>query len=52
MSFCHLHTHTEYSLLDGEASIKKACCTCKRAGDGFGCYNGSWKYVRSGGFLA
>lgn len=23
MSFCHLHTHTEYSLLDGEASIKK-----------------------------
>ena len=23
MAFCHLHTHTEYSLLDGEASIKK-----------------------------
>ncbi len=23
MGFCHLHTHTEYSLLDGEASIKK-----------------------------
>lgn len=22
MQFCHLHTHTEYSLLDGEASIK------------------------------
>lgn len=23
MQFCHLHTHTEYSLLDGAASIKK-----------------------------
>ena len=23
MGFCHLHTHTEYSLLDGEASVKK-----------------------------
>ncbi|MBQ8301617.1 MAG: PHP domain-containing protein, partial [Clostridia bacterium] len=23
MQFCHLHTHTEYSLLDGEASVKK-----------------------------
>ena len=30
MAFCHLHTHTEYSLLDGEASIKKLV---KRVGE-------------------
>ena len=23
MSFCHLHTHTEYSLLDGSNKIKE-----------------------------
>lgn len=32
MSFCHLHTHTEYSLLDGEASIKKLVARVKELG--------------------
>ncbi len=32
MSFCHLHTHTEYSLLDGEASIKKLVSRIKELG--------------------
>ncbi len=32
MQFCHLHTHTEYSLLDGEASIKKLVSRVKELG--------------------
>ncbi|MCC8160635.1 MAG: DNA polymerase III subunit alpha [Oscillospiraceae bacterium] len=32
MEFCHLHTHTEYSLLDGEASIKKLVARVKELG--------------------
>ena len=32
MSFCHLHTHTEYSLLDGEASIPKLVARVKELG--------------------
>ncbi len=32
MRFCHLHTHTEYSLLDGEASIKKLIARVKELG--------------------
>lgn len=32
MQFCHLHTHTEYSLLDGEASIKKLISRVKELG--------------------
>ena len=32
MQFCHLHTHTEYSLLDGEASIKKLVARVKEHG--------------------
>lgn len=32
MQFCHLHTHTEYSLLDGEASIKKIVARVKELG--------------------
>lgn len=32
MSFCHLHTHTEYSLLDGEASVKKLVSRVKELG--------------------
>ena len=32
MAFCHLHTHTEYSLLDGEASIKKLVARVKELG--------------------
>lgn len=32
MSFCHLHTHTEYSLLDGEASVKKLVGRVKELG--------------------
>ncbi len=32
MQFCHLHTHTEYSLLDGEASIKKLIARVKELG--------------------
>ncbi len=32
MGFCHLHTHTEYSLLDGEASIKKLVKCVKKSG--------------------
>lgn len=32
MEFCHLHTHTEYSLLDGEASIKKLIARVKELG--------------------
>ncbi|MGN0183204.1 MAG: DNA polymerase III subunit alpha [Candidatus Ornithomonoglobus sp.] len=32
MSFCHLHTHTEYSLLDGEAGIKKLVARVKELG--------------------
>ena len=32
MSFCHLHTHTEYSLLDGEAAIKKLVARVKELG--------------------
>ncbi|MBQ3125301.1 MAG: DNA polymerase III subunit alpha [Clostridia bacterium] len=32
MAFCHLHTHTEYSLLDGEASIKKLVGRVKELG--------------------
>lgn len=32
MEFCHLHTHTEYSLLDGEASIKKLVSRVKELG--------------------
>lgn len=32
MAFCHLHTHTEYSLLDGEASIKKLVARLKELG--------------------
>lgn len=29
MAFCHLHTHTEYSLLDGASSIKKLVARLK-----------------------
>ncbi len=32
MQFCHLHTHTEYSLLDGAASIKKLVSRVKELG--------------------
>lgn len=32
MQFCHLHTHTEYSLLDGEATIKKLVARVKELG--------------------
>ena len=32
MSFTHLHLHTEYSLLDGAASIKKAVARAKELG--------------------
>ena len=32
MAFCHLHTHTEYSLLDGEANIKKLVRRVKELG--------------------
>ncbi len=32
MQFCHLHTHTEYSLLDGEASVKKLITRVKELG--------------------
>ena len=32
MGFCHLHTHTEYSLLDGEASIQKLIARVKELG--------------------
>lgn len=32
MQFCHLHTHTEYSLLDGEASVKKLISRVKELG--------------------
>ncbi|MCD8390406.1 MAG: DNA polymerase III subunit alpha, partial [Firmicutes bacterium] len=32
MSFCHLHTHTEYSLLDGAASVKKLISRVKELG--------------------
>ena len=32
MDFCHLHTHTEYSLLDGEASIPKLISRVKELG--------------------
>ena len=32
MAFCHLHTHTEYSLLDGEASVKKLVARVKELG--------------------
>ncbi len=32
MNFCHLHTHTEYSLLDGEASVKKLIARVKELG--------------------
>ena len=32
MTFCHLHTHTEFSLLDGEASVKKLVARVKELG--------------------
>ncbi len=32
MQFCHLHTHTEYSLLDGAASVKKLVSRVKELG--------------------
>lgn len=32
MAFCHLHTHTEFSLLDGEASIKKLVSRVRELG--------------------
>lgn len=32
MQFCHLHTHTEYSLLDGAASISKLIARVKELG--------------------
>lgn len=32
MDFCHLHMHTEYSLLDGESSIKKLVARVKELG--------------------
>ncbi|MBR0470528.1 MAG: DNA polymerase III subunit alpha, partial [Clostridia bacterium] len=32
IDFCHLHTHTEYSLLDGEASIPKLISRVKELG--------------------
>ena len=32
MQFAHLHTHTEYSLLDGESSIKKLIALVKELG--------------------
>ena len=32
MAYCHLHTHTEYSLLDGEAGIKKLVSRVKELG--------------------
>ena len=30
--FTHLHVHSEYSLLDGAASVKKLVSTCKELG--------------------
>ena len=33
MAFVHLHTHTEYSLLDGSNKIKRICKPCERTGD-------------------
>ena len=32
MSFCHLHTHTEYSLLDGSNKIKEYVKRVKELG--------------------
>ena len=32
VNFVHLHTHTEYSLLDGAASIKKLIAKTKELG--------------------
>ncbi len=32
MAFAHLHTHTEYSLLDGAVSIKKLVSKVKELG--------------------
>ena len=32
MAFCHLHTHTEYSLLDGSNKIKDYVARVKELG--------------------
>ena len=32
MGFVHLHTHTEYSLLDGASRIEDLVSSCKEAG--------------------
>ena len=32
MAFTHLHVHTEYSLLDGAASVKKLAARAKELG--------------------
>ena len=32
LNFTHLHTHTEYSLLDGSAKIKDLVKRCKELG--------------------
>ena len=46
MAFVHLHTHTEYSLLDGSNKIKEYVSRVKELG-----MNRPWQYVRCGGVL-
>ncbi|MFQ7713488.1 MAG: PHP domain-containing protein [Agathobacter rectalis] len=48
MSFCHLHTHTEYSLLDGSNKIKEY--VARQGAWHELCRNHRpWQYVRCGG---
>ena len=47
MAFVHLHTHTEYSLLDGSNKIKEYVSRVKEQ-----CRDHrSWQYVWCGGIL-
>ena len=45
MSFVHLHTHTEYSLLDGSNKIKEYVAQVKKLGMDSGGHYGPWRHV-------
>ena len=44
--FVHLHVHTQYSLLDGQASVARLVDKAMQNGDEGYCRDRSWKYVR------
>ena len=46
MNFVHLHTHTAYSLLDGQCRIDKLIKRVKALGANGACHYRPRKYVR------